>query len=88
MVDILKQIRYNNYSVGKANVTRCGAVGSALVLGEVASAHGVRLSEHNEAQRSKLLGAPSRKKFWAPQEGYQNVLSILKQLNIEVWRSW
>ena len=24
---------YNHISVGKANVTRCGAVGSALVLG-------------------------------------------------------
>jgi len=37
----------------KLNIlSRCGAVGSALVLGEVASTHGVRYSEQNEAPRS------------------------------------
>ena len=61
---------FYNIKVAKL-IMRCGAVGSALVLGEVVSASGGRLSEHNEAQRSKLLGTPSRIKFWAPQEGYQ-----------------
>ena len=35
-----------------SNVSRCRPVGRAPALGEVASAHCVRLSEHNEALRS------------------------------------
>ncbi len=50
----------------------------APALGEVVSASGGRYSEQNEAPQSKLFGAPSRKKFWAPQEGYQSkFLTIL-----------
>ena len=52
------------------------ATGSALVLGEVASAHSVRASEQNEAPRSKFICAPSSNKFRAPQEGYQNVINL------------
>ena len=38
--------------------------GSALVLGDVASAFGERFSEQKEAPQSKFIGAPSRNKFW------------------------
>ena len=41
----------------------------APALGKVASAHGVRYSEQNEAQRSKFIGAPSRNELWVPQGG-------------------
>ena len=36
------------------------------------SAAGGRCSEARMAQRSKFVGAPSRNKFWAPQEGLRS----------------
>ena len=63
------------------------ATGSALVLGEVASAHSVRCSEQNEALRStseirqyRVVGYRKR----VAKTSFAN----FKQFNIEVWRSW
>jgi hypothetical protein len=43
------------------------------------SAAGGGNSENLMAQRSKFLGAPSRKKFWAPQEGISSLSYSAKE---------
>ncbi len=77
----------------KFNLSRCGAVGSALVLGEVTSASGGWYSEQNEAQRSKFVRAPSGKQILGTARGlpkltFGDIFNLQKQLNTEVWRSW
>ena len=39
-----------------------------------------RFSENEKAQRSKVIGAPSRNKLWAPQESRDTRMTVFKNL--------
>ena len=41
-----------------------------------------RLSENEKAQRSKVIGAPSRNKLWAPQESRDTRMTVFKKFNM------